>query len=154
MWWMANATPRPLYPPGKTRYPLYRRLGEPQTRSGQVRKISPPTGIRSPDRPARRESLYRLNYPGSGNRYTNNKTLRFGAQLCFRLQIRSTKSVTTRGQVLFSGVYLPLWVLRGSHWLRIAWSKGFSRLGASCLKTGAQPASETQCYSIYISVTP
>ena len=29
-------------PPGKTRYPLYRRLGGPQVRSGQVRKISPP----------------------------------------------------------------------------------------------------------------
>jgi len=27
--------------PGKTRYPLYRRLGEPQGRSGRVRKISP-----------------------------------------------------------------------------------------------------------------
>jgi hypothetical protein len=27
-------------------------------------KISPPTGIRSPDRPARNESLYRLRYPG------------------------------------------------------------------------------------------
>ena len=39
-------------PPGKTRYPLYRRLGGPQGRSGQVRKISPPAGIRSPDRPA------------------------------------------------------------------------------------------------------
>ena len=51
-------------PPGKTRYPLYRRLGGPQGRSGRVRKISPPTGIRSPDRPARSESLYRLSYPG------------------------------------------------------------------------------------------
>jgi hypothetical protein len=29
-------------PPGKTRYPLYRRLGGPQGRSGRVRKISPP----------------------------------------------------------------------------------------------------------------
>ena len=29
-------------PPGKTRYPLYRRLGVPHSRSGQVRKISPP----------------------------------------------------------------------------------------------------------------
>ena len=51
-------------PPGKTRYPLYRRLGGPQCRSGPVRKISPPTGIRSPDRPARSESLYRLSYRG------------------------------------------------------------------------------------------
>ena len=51
-------------PPGKTRYPLYRRLGGPQGRSGRVRKNSPPTAIRSPDRPARSESLYRLSYPG------------------------------------------------------------------------------------------
>ena len=51
-------------PPGKTRYPLYRRLGRPQGRAGRVRKISPPTGIRSLDRPARSESLYRLIYPG------------------------------------------------------------------------------------------
>jgi len=33
--------PAATYPPGKTRYPLYRRLGGPQGRSGQVRKISP-----------------------------------------------------------------------------------------------------------------
>jgi len=32
-------------PQGKTRYPLYRRLGGPQGRSGQVRKISPPPGF-------------------------------------------------------------------------------------------------------------
>ena len=50
--------------PGKSRYPLYRRLGGPQDRSGRVRKMSPSTGIRSPDRPARSESLYRLRYPG------------------------------------------------------------------------------------------
>ena len=50
-------------PPGKTRYPLYRRLSGPQGRSEQVRKISPPTGIRSPDHPARSQSLYRLSYP-------------------------------------------------------------------------------------------
>ena len=34
--WVDNATPRPLY----ARYPLYRRLGGPQGRSGRVRKIS------------------------------------------------------------------------------------------------------------------
>jgi len=32
-------------PPGKTRYPLYRRLGWPQGQSGQVQKISPPLGF-------------------------------------------------------------------------------------------------------------
>jgi len=32
-------------PPGKTRYPLYRRLGGSQGRSGQVRKILPPPGF-------------------------------------------------------------------------------------------------------------
>jgi len=48
MGWVVNATPRLLCPPGKTRYPLYRRLGGPQGRSGQVQKIDF-TGIRSPD---------------------------------------------------------------------------------------------------------
>jgi hypothetical protein len=51
-------------PPGKTRYPLYRELGGPQGWSGRVRKILLLTGIRSPDRPAHSESLYRLSYPG------------------------------------------------------------------------------------------
>jgi hypothetical protein len=32
-------------PPGMPRYPLYRRLGGPQGRSGRVRKISPPLGF-------------------------------------------------------------------------------------------------------------
>ena len=32
-------------PPGKSRYPLYRRLGGPLSRSGQVQKMSPPPGF-------------------------------------------------------------------------------------------------------------
>jgi hypothetical protein len=35
-------------PPGETRYRLYRRLGGPQSRSGRVRKISPPPGFDPP----------------------------------------------------------------------------------------------------------
>ena len=43
-WWVI--TPRPgRFTPGKTRYPLYRRLGGPQGRSGRGRKISPPPGF-------------------------------------------------------------------------------------------------------------
>ena len=61
--WGVSVTPRPLFTPVKTRYQLYRRLGGPQGRSGQVQKISPPTGIRSPDCPARSQSLYRLRCP-------------------------------------------------------------------------------------------
>jgi len=47
-------------PPGKTRYPLHRRLGGLHGCYGQLRNISPPTGIRSSDRPSRSESLYLL----------------------------------------------------------------------------------------------
>ena len=43
--WGFSITPRPLLTPGKTRYPLCSRLGGPQGRSGQVRKISPPPGF-------------------------------------------------------------------------------------------------------------
>jgi hypothetical protein len=66
--WLA---PRPgrLTTGKETRYPLYRKLGASQGRSGRVRKFSPPTpppptGIRSPDRSARSESLCRLSYRG------------------------------------------------------------------------------------------
>jgi hypothetical protein len=34
-----------VLPPGKTRYPLYMRLGGPQGRSGRVRKTSPKPGL-------------------------------------------------------------------------------------------------------------
>ena len=51
-------------PSGHARYPSYRRLGGPQGLYERVRKISTPTDIRSPDRPARSKSLYRLSYPG------------------------------------------------------------------------------------------
>jgi hypothetical protein len=129
--------PGRILPPGKTRYPLYRRLGVPQGRSGQVWKISPPPGcffcsfcpyfvhfrvlcvqlsvlvvsycvlwifplrkirrlrsganpqswvpedstqtprppkplIRSPDRPVRSQSLYRLSYRAHGSEPLDN----------------------------------------------------------------------------------
>ena len=43
--WGVSITPQPLFTPGKTRCPLYRRLGGPQVRSGQLRKLSPPPGF-------------------------------------------------------------------------------------------------------------
>jgi hypothetical protein len=43
---------------------LHRTLGGTHGRSGRVRKISPSSGIGSPDRPDWSESLYRLSYRG------------------------------------------------------------------------------------------
>jgi hypothetical protein len=50
-------------PPGMTRYPLYRRLDKAPEPVWTGAKNLAHTGIRSPDRPARSESLYRLRYP-------------------------------------------------------------------------------------------
>ena len=52
--------PAALYPPGKTLYPLYRRLGGPQGWSEQVRKITPPLGFdpRTVQAVARRYTYY------------------------------------------------------------------------------------------------
>jgi hypothetical protein len=63
--WSASRPGRFL-PPGKTRYPLYRRLGRPQGRSGQVRKISPPPGFDPRTVQPVAQSLYRLSYPTQG----------------------------------------------------------------------------------------
>jgi hypothetical protein len=46
-----------------TRYPLYRRLGGPYGRSGQVRKILPPPGFDTRAVQPVAQSLYRLSYP-------------------------------------------------------------------------------------------
>ena len=64
MGWVFNAAPRPN--PGKeTQYPLRKMLSySPQGWSEGVRKIPPPSRIRSSDHPARSESLYRLRYRG------------------------------------------------------------------------------------------
>jgi len=59
--WVVSSTPRPFFTPGKTQYPLYRRLGGPQGRSGRMENlVSHRDSI--PDRPVRSYSLYRLSY--------------------------------------------------------------------------------------------
>jgi hypothetical protein len=68
--WSASRPGRAL-PRGKDpRYPLYRRLGGPQSRSGHrgyMKNPLPLLGIkpRSPGGPARSQTLYCLSYPGS-----------------------------------------------------------------------------------------
>ena len=56
------ARPGRTLPPGKTRYPFYRRLGGPQGRSGQAENLVP-TGIRSRTVQPVAQSLYRLSNP-------------------------------------------------------------------------------------------
>jgi hypothetical protein len=59
---VVSSTPRPYFTPGKDPVPIVQEAGwvpEPVWTGG----ISSPTGIRSPDRPARSQSLYRLSYP-------------------------------------------------------------------------------------------
>jgi hypothetical protein len=59
--WSAPRSSR--FTAGKTRYPLYRRVGWAPGPIWTYAKNLAPTGIRSPDRPARSQSLYRLSYP-------------------------------------------------------------------------------------------
>ena len=60
--WSAARPDRTL-PPGKTRYPFYRRLGGHQGWSGRAEE-SRPHRDSIPNRPARSQSLYRLSYRG------------------------------------------------------------------------------------------
>ena len=59
--WVVSSTPRPHFPPRKTRYTFYRRLGGPQGRSGRVENLVP-TGNRSRTVQPVAQSLYRLSY--------------------------------------------------------------------------------------------
>ena len=62
-WWGVSLTPRPLFTPGKAPVPI---VQETVWAPGPVwtgAENLAPTGIRSPGRPARIQSLYRLRYP-------------------------------------------------------------------------------------------
>jgi hypothetical protein len=59
--WVVNSTPQPHFTPGKDPVPIVQEAGwapGPVWKGGKSRL----TGIRSPDRPARSQSLYRLSY--------------------------------------------------------------------------------------------
>ena len=60
------STPRPgRFTPGKDPVPVVQEAGwAPGPVWMGAENLAPHTGIRSPDRPARSESLYRLSYPG------------------------------------------------------------------------------------------
>ena len=60
--WSAARPDRTL-PLGKTRYPLYRRMGGPQGRSGWAEKLAPPGFDPQTVQPVA-QPLYRLSYPG------------------------------------------------------------------------------------------
>jgi hypothetical protein len=60
--WVVSSTPRPYFTPGKDPIPIVQEVGWAPDLVWTGGK-SRPTGIRSPDRPSRSQSLYRLSYP-------------------------------------------------------------------------------------------
>jgi hypothetical protein len=60
MGWVVNAKPQPLYPLERLGIHFIGGWVGPRTGAENLASI----GIRSPDRPARSESIYRLRYPG------------------------------------------------------------------------------------------
>ena len=61
--WGVNVTPRPLFTPGKDPVPIVQEAGWAPGPVWTGAENLAPTGIRSPDRPASSQSLYRLSYP-------------------------------------------------------------------------------------------
>ena len=60
--WKGQRHATAALPTRNTRYLLHRSLGGPQGRSGTGAENLAPTRFRSPDRPVRSQSLYRLSY--------------------------------------------------------------------------------------------
>ena len=57
MGWVVNVTPRPLYPQERDTVPIVQEAGRVPGPIWRSAENIAPTGIRSPDRPARSESL-------------------------------------------------------------------------------------------------
>jgi hypothetical protein len=68
--WVVSATPWPLYPRETDPVPIvYEAEWGPGPVWTDTENLTPHTAIRTPDLPARSESLYRLSYPGPRERY-------------------------------------------------------------------------------------
>jgi hypothetical protein len=87
-------------PPGKTRYPLYRRVDWPHGRSGQVRKVSPPTGIGSQDRPVCSQSLYRLSYRAHTKHKDQCKFMLMSLRIAVRMRNVSKEICSGNGNII------------------------------------------------------
>ena len=61
--WGVSVMPRPLFTPGKDPVPILQEAGWARGAVWTGSENIAPTGIRSPDRPVRSQSLYRLSYP-------------------------------------------------------------------------------------------
>jgi hypothetical protein len=61
--WGVSVTPRPLFTPGEDPVPIVQEAGWALGPVWTGAENLTPTGIWSPDRPARSQSLYRLRYP-------------------------------------------------------------------------------------------
>ena len=73
--WGVSVTPRPLFTPGKDPVPIVQEAGWAAGPVWTVAEILASAGIRSPDRPARSQSLYRLSYLAHNfNNNNNNNT--------------------------------------------------------------------------------
>ena len=63
-WWVVNATPRPLYPRERDAMPIVQETGWAPGQVWTCAENLALTGIQSPARAVRSESLYRLSYRG------------------------------------------------------------------------------------------
>ena len=61
--WGVSVTPRPIFTPGKDPLPIVQEAVWAPEQVWTAAENLAPTGIRSPDRPARSQLLYRLSYP-------------------------------------------------------------------------------------------
>ena len=69
--WGVSVTPRPLFTPEKDPVPIVQRAGWAPGPVWTGAEILTSTGIRSPDRPAHSQSLYRLSYRAITERSNN-----------------------------------------------------------------------------------
>jgi len=73
--WGVSVTPRPLFIPGKNPVPIVQEAGWAPGPVWTGAENLAPTGIRSPDRSARSQSLYRLSYPAHFGKIQEKKKI-------------------------------------------------------------------------------
>jgi hypothetical protein len=103
--WVVSSTPQPHFTPGKTRYPLYRKLGGPQGQSGRAENLAPPGFDPRTVQPVA-QSLYRLSYLAHRGKAIS---MTYSECVIVTLIIQRTKSMHRNKFVIFHVVSYKAW---------------------------------------------
>jgi len=135
MRWGVSVTPRPLFTPGKDLVPIVQEAGWAPGPVWTGAENLASSGIRSPNRPARSQSLYRLRYPAHHGNFHDHGT-------------RRGWGVSVTSQQLFTPGEVPVPIVKEAGWVPGPVWTGAGSFAPTRIRSPDRPARSQSLYRL------